>query len=82
MELPVLYDVTWIISLPDVGLKVSGLVVGSVKGKNQVFDSVIDFATHDGQKMYSMHCKPLEAVILKSDETNKLTFRSAFKDCI
>ena len=44
-----------------------------------IFDSVIDLATHDGRKMYSMACKPL-GVILKPDGSNKLAFRNAFKD--
>jgi hypothetical protein len=44
-----------------------------------IFDSVIDLGTSDGRKMYTMACKPL-GVILKSDGTNKLAFRNAFKD--
>jgi hypothetical protein len=44
-----------------------------------IFDSDIDLSTHDGRKMYSMACKPL-GVILKSDGSNKLAFRNAFKD--
>jgi hypothetical protein len=46
---------------------------------SSILESAIDLGTGDGQKMYTMACKPL-GVILKPDGTSKLTFHNAFKD--